>query len=502
MQELSEKFRELFQGSEKAHGFFEISKDRGDGKKQGTAKTIKTAGPSSGLWKSHLEGQYGLGVIPIDEKNNCRWGCIDVDVYPLDLSALVSKIELLKLPLVTCRSKSGGAHVFLFTSEPVEAGEMQDKLREIAAGLGYSGLEIFPKQREVLVSRGDIGSWLNMPYFNGKTSTRYGLSTEGKALTQEEFLVFAEARKVTPDELEALKIASSDDAADGPPCLQILLKQGFPEGTRNNGLFNIGVYLKKAHPDHWEIKLEEYNRKYLIPPLPAQEVLGLIQQHKKKDYNYKCSDEPIRSYCNSVKCRTCKFGIGELSETPTYSSLAKLDTDPPLWFMSINDKRLELTTEELQNQLKFQRACMDNLNVMPPRMKEAQWQELIQHLLASGLEVIEVGQDASVLGQFEELLEAFCTDLAQASTREELLRGVPWTSEDRTFFRLKDFNEYLLKHRFLDMKLNQIASRLRDLGAKHTFFNIKGRGVNCWSIPAFIYDEVKLELPEMKEETF
>ena len=502
MRQIAEEFKELFQGSEKAHGFFEINKDRGDGKKQGTAKTVKTAGPSVSLWESHLKGEYGLGVIPIDEKNTCCWGCIDVDVYPLDLPALVIKIESLSLPLVTCRSKSGGAHVFLFTTEPVEAGDMQDKLREIAAGLGYSGLEIFPKQREVLVSRGDIGSWLNMPYFSGKTSTRYGLSPKGKALKLEEFVAFAESRKVPPAKLDQLTIQASEDLAGGPPCLQILLKQGFPEGTRNNGLFNIGVYLKKAHHDNWESFLEEYNRKYLKPPLPAQEVLGLIQQHKKKDYNYKCNDEPIRSYCNSVKCRTCKFGVGELSDAPTYSSLAKLDTEPPLWFMSINDKRLELTTEQLQNQLKFQRACMDSLNVMPPRIKEGKWQELIQHLLSNGLEVIEVGQDASLLGQFEELLEAFCTDLAQASTREELLRGVPWTNEEKTYFRLKDFNEYLLKHRFLDMKINQIASRLRDLGAEHMFFNIKGRGVNCWSIPAFMYEEVELELPDMHEGPF
>ena len=31
--------------------------------------------------------------------------------------------------------------------------------------------------------------------------------------------------------------------ANGPPCLQFLTSKGFPEGTRNNGLFNIGIFL-------------------------------------------------------------------------------------------------------------------------------------------------------------------------------------------------------------------------------------------------------------------
>tara|TARA_R110000796_G_scaffold64152_1_gene148604 strand:+ start:3989 stop:5503 length:1515 start_codon:yes stop_codon:yes gene_type:complete len=504
MIKIAEQFSQLFKGSERAHGFFEIKTDRSDGKKQGKAVTVKTSGPSVELWQKHLQGDYGLGVIPINDDNKCYWGCIDVDVYPLDIVELISNIEKQKLPLVVCRSKSGGAHILLFVSEPVEAGEMQDKLREIAAGLGFGGLEIFPKQRQVLADRGDIGSWLNMPYFGGEDSTRYGLSEKGVSLPIEEFLQYAFSRQLTTgDELFKLEVPTIvDDLEHGPPCLKILLKQGFPEGTRNNGLFNVAVYLQKAHPESWETKLEEYNRKYFKPPLPANEVLALIQQHKKKDYNYKCSDEPIKSYCNSTKCRTCKFGVGEGHNSPLFSSLAKLNTQPPLWFMSVNDKRLELTTEQLQNQIRFQRVCMETLNIMPPKMKEVTWQGLIQQLLDNGLEIIEVSEDASVDGQFNELLESFCTDIAQASTREEMLLGKPWSDKNKTHFRIRDLMDYLQRHRFMEMKTNQVASKLKDMGAEHIFFNIKGRGVNAWSIPAYVSEEAEIELPNMKQDPF
>ena len=88
-------------------------------------------------------------------------------------------------------------------------------------------------------------------------------------------------------------------------------------------MFNVGVYLKKSDPENWQTEIEEYNRKYVHPPLPAQEVLKLIGTLKKKEYNYKCSDEPIKSYCNVAKCRGCKFGVGGGNTTPTFSSLSK-----------------------------------------------------------------------------------------------------------------------------------------------------------------------------------
>ena len=504
MRKIAEQFSQLFKGSERAHGHFEVIKDRGDGKKQGKAITIKTSGPTVDFWEKHLLGNYGLGVIPINDDNMCHWGCIDVDVYPLDIAELVSKIEKLKLPLVVCRSKSGGAHILLFVSEPVGAGDMQDKLREVSAGLGYGGVEIFPKQRQVLADRGDIGSWLNMPYYGGEDSTRYGLSEKGEALNIDDFLTHAISRQLTTvDELFKIEIATVvDDLEGGPPCLKILLKQGFPEGTRNNGLFNVAVYLQKAHPEEWKDRLEEYNRKYFQPPLPAREVMNLISQHEKKDYNYKCNDEPIKSYCNPTKCKTCKFGVGAGHDAPVFSSLAKLNTQPPLWFMSVNDKRLELTTEQLQNQIRFQRVCMETLNVMPPKMKEISWQGLVQQLLENGLEIIEVSEDASVQGQFNELLESFCTDIAQASTREEMLLGKPWTNEGVTHFRIRDLMEYLLRHRFMDMRTNQVASKLKDMGAEHIFFNIKGRGVNAWGIPAYMNEDANIEIPNMRQEPF
>src|SRR5262249_41483247 len=139
------------------------------GKAEGKAFTLP--GPATPeLWEQHLSGAgHGLGIIPLMGDNTVLWACIDIDVYNIDHRNLCDKINALKLPLVVCRSKSGGAHCFVFLAQPEPASEVRPLLEEWAALLGHGGCEIFPKQVE-RYDEHDVGNWLNMPfYFAEKT---------------------------------------------------------------------------------------------------------------------------------------------------------------------------------------------------------------------------------------------------------------------------------------------------------------------------------------------
>jgi len=101
-----------------------------------------------------------------------------------------------------CRSKSGGAHVFLFSDQPVAAERMRDKLTEIKTLLGYGGSEVFPKQIQ-LKSADDTGNFLNLPYFNGDDTTRYAFKQDGEAATLEEFYsIYTEIKQQTLQKLK------------------------------------------------------------------------------------------------------------------------------------------------------------------------------------------------------------------------------------------------------------------------------------------------------------
>ena len=99
---------------------------------------------------------------------------------------------------------------------------MQDKLTQIKAMLGYSGSEVFPKQTE-LKSQDDTGNFLNLPYFKGNDTTRYAFNNNGEAVNLDGFYNLYNLKKITPQQLEELKIKRPETPySDGPPCIELM----------------------------------------------------------------------------------------------------------------------------------------------------------------------------------------------------------------------------------------------------------------------------------------
>ena len=189
------RFKGIFEGNNSAYGRLILSGKKDSRGKEKGKPWIKRETPTEQVWIDHIEGKQdndgkllpALGIIPINEDNKCKWGCIDVDVYNLDHKKVIDKIKELKFPLITFRSKSGGAHLFLVADKFIPAFLMQDKLRQMSEALGYEGSEVFPKQTELLTERGDVGNFLNLPYHDGTKGLRYALDEDGKALSLESF---------------------------------------------------------------------------------------------------------------------------------------------------------------------------------------------------------------------------------------------------------------------------------------------------------------------------
>ena len=201
------KFKNIFEGLKIAYGQYQKGDVAANGDKQKGKAFIVRQNVSDDLWEKHLQGEGpALGIIPITEDNTCRWGCIDIDEYNFDHSKLIQSIRTFNFPLIVCRSKSGGAHVFLFTKEFISAALMQTTLKKFAKVLGYEGSEIFPKQTEILVERGDTGNFLNLPYYNGTKGLRYAINDNGSSCTLEEFYQLYDVHSCSEEEVKKIKV--------------------------------------------------------------------------------------------------------------------------------------------------------------------------------------------------------------------------------------------------------------------------------------------------------
>ena len=96
-----ERFKDIFTGLERAHGVTKVGHSNGNGTKVQGKSFIKRDTVTDELWQNHLQGVESLGIIPINDDNQCQWGCIDIDSYAgFDHKKLVNKIKNLDLPLV------------------------------------------------------------------------------------------------------------------------------------------------------------------------------------------------------------------------------------------------------------------------------------------------------------------------------------------------------------------------------------------------------------------
>jgi hypothetical protein len=504
LRRLAVQFAALFAGLSRAHGKWELDgRTDARGKKQGKALTIRQPA-SPELFEQHLNGAYHLGVCPIRENNTCVFGAIDIDSYQtFDINALAEKAAGLNLPLIICRTKSGGAHCYLFCREEVPADVVRSKLMEMAEALGYSGVEVFPQQTR-LAGPNDLGNWINLPYFDVAKTERYAV-VAGEKLSANKFLEVCAMLAVTEAELRALNLNDdpkfSEQLKGAPPCLRTLVARGgIPEGARNNGLFDIGVYLRKRFGETWENYFDQYNQDFVTPPLNSKEVQALIRSVNKVKYEYKCGDSPINSVCNRQICLTREFGIGSGDSDPgvVFGPLVKLNTEPPLWIWDVNGERLELTTEQLKDQGRCHTRIMEVLNVWPYMIKPKAWADLIRDKLVT-VEVVQVPPEATLETQVMAILEQYCTGKAQARHPDEMLQNKPWTDPDTglTYFRGLGFKQEL-QRQHITIDDRKMWGMMRRLGVGHKFFNLKGKGCNMWSIKSYAKQTDDFAVPRVE----
>lgn len=478
---LAEVFFELYAGLDRAYGKNQTS-TLFDAKNKRKSKNHTIHQPYTvSLWDSHLKGVEGLGVIPITDDATCNWGAIDVDIYPLDLAELEQKVKTINIPAVVLRTKSGGAHITVYFKEMQACKDVRNRMAELSHVLGLGEREIYPKQVK-LANSADVGNWLNMPYFNalGSGTERYAI-IDGKEATIDQFL--AHVKTIRLESIDDLEIPiTSTEMDDGPPCLQRIIEIKAGPGERNSVLFNMGVYVRLKHESDWEKYLEECNYKYLQPPLSHKEVGAMVKSLEKKNYTYTCNNVPISNHCNKEVCKNREFGISAFEHIDVgiiVDSITKMTSEPPMWVLSLEGVRSEVETEELLDQNKFRRVCVNAINKIPGRMKADDWDKFIRTKLAE-IEIIDAPKETRMSESVVSMLPQYLGSVPEGFSDRDLTMG-RWV-KNSTGFKMEGrcFMDYMTR---MQMKVDPRKMWLALLGIGVTT-DVKG----VWHIPTTLFD--------------
>lgn len=467
--ELVERFANLFAGGQLGYGLWD---------KQKGARTVHEP-PSISNYEAHLNGEIGLGVVPVQENGTCRFAAIDIDVDTIDHAQLFTSVSKRRLPLVVCRSKSGGAHLYTFMAQGYPAAVVTDVLKKWATLLGYPRAEIFPKQN--VIGSNNVGSWINLPYFSGDNSTRHAWGPNGM-VPLEEFLGsitwFHPDAKVD----ETVETSSFERM---PPCLAHLSKIGVQEGGRNNALTNFAIFFRKVNPDTWIQDTIDHHTSCFDPPLGDQEIRSTLRSINTRGYmSYTCGQEPLCSNCDRPTCEGLEFGVKHRPWTDSrefdsniVTDVRKILTDPPTFELAVNGRELKLDFEQLYNYREYAKVVLERLNLaINPNKKQGQWVLELKELLRNAT-MVEVPDNASLDGRVMEHVQEFLARYKLAQNREDLARGLPVQINGSVYFRSIDVLKYLEGYRikYPDHKLHAL---LRKYGVEGKMISIGGKKLN------------------------
>lgn len=476
LQENNDKFVDvfliLFDGYERGFFNFEFTSNVSSSGKVETKNYFSDQELKYKHIVGHLKGIKGVAAIPLRSNSSIKFACIDVDDYNIDLNLLDEQIINNELPLILCRSKSGGAHLFIFfENEQKDVKKVVQLLEHYAKDiLGLKKYEIFPKQTR-RTTEDEAGNGINLPYFGyyknvvQKECKEYCINN-GRNVSFEEFVKLCEAVCVRDNEIDFTKetaIAENNNKMlvinpeyyDAPPCIIQLMVNKIQSGERSNALFSIGVYLNKKFPDDWEERLSSLNQILCVNPLDEDALDNtIIKTLRKKDYFYKCNDLPLKLFCNKSACKKCKYGISCVKDNASIiSNLSCIKSTPSVlagssnsicWFITINDKfQIKLTTEQLNNVTKLKH-CIQEQAGINISLKKEEWEARLNELFID-LKSIEVGDSYSAKERFLSIFKDYL--LRKRSTiAESILKGKVFEYEEKgekkLGFKFDKFYEY------------------------------------------------------------
>jgi hypothetical protein len=239
----------------------------------------------------------------------------------------------------------------------------------------------------------------------------------------------------------------------------------------------------------------------MTKPLSYTQVEKTIKQHTKTDYNYKCKDQPMCAFCNAPACRQRQFGIGGSYEHK-FSDLKKYQSENSIWYLNVDGHTVVVTTKQLYNQNEFVLACFDQTNIILNEIPKQEWKRKIQEL-ADAVEVIEMGEDVTLHGRFDQHLFSFVNDQGKAEHVDEINYGKAFEEDGYIYFKMEFLISYLEKQRFKGFDSTRIAARLNDIGAENTRKYIEKVQRRVWKMKSdwFKKRDSELPLPEKKLET-
>ena len=493
-----DEYIKLFSGYDGDFGIADMSKAKLDSERNKLKPDYEWAGrPITPVdYKNHIDGKISIGIQPCRLDKTAQFACIDIDpknYSEFKVQDYLEKFEKYKLPLVPLLSKSGGLHCYLFLKEPIPAADIIEALKAFLLPLELKpNTEIFPKQKELKEDeKGDIkpGNFINLPYYNNGTTTRYAVDKNNSKLSFEQFIKLANQSIITRQELDAkveeahknILLGSNPEFSDGPPCLARCSKSKLDDG-RDRFMYNYMVFAKKKYKDKWHDFVAKANYAYLENPWDKAKLDQKLKAWDKETAGHTCYEDPIQDKCMRSLCYSRPFGIksDSINAFPEITDFQKINYEQPEYRFNVvlpNDDKCEVVIPNLKlmtNQKELLSFIWDQAEIYPEPLKPKDFRAKLNEWKKNG-QTIKPPEGTHIDDILKEELYQYCVNSVEAKTRLAIRTGGCFTEEGHHYFKFTSFMTHLGPGWKIDQQ--KIAQKLKDkckVEFSHSF-NIDGK---------------------------
>ena len=259
------------------------------------------------------------------------------------------------------------------------------------------------------------------------------------------------------------------------------------DNNRNNTFFNVAMYLhRRMSPNDHDALLEgpvgvEFDDLLVTTHSDwmkatknsgiKSELPTLKKQGRKGKWGYKCTTEPLKSYCDRRLCYKRKFGVGTMATDSPFAitGFTVVTSEERQYYLTIGEHRVHIPdAQTLGSQALFGQQILNQTDRMWRSLQDAKYKEMIDALLESA-DRIAPPPDSDSLAILRNALYDFVHDMKSEKGKNDsafFTGRVLWAEDELSaLFKLDKFVQHLRGAGHIMFTPQMVAKRLTsDLG--------------------------------------
>jgi hypothetical protein len=168
---------------------------------------------------------------------------------------------------------------------------------------------------------------------------------------------------------------------------------------------------------------------------------------------------------------------------PAITTIRKYQSDPPIFFVTVDEDTIEVDAPTLHDHEKFSVVCMTELGTPLIPVGKLIWRKQLAKLMKN-MDYIKAPDDTKVDIQLKEILTDFIS--RDGKDWDSILKRKPYTEQGVSYFKFKDFWLYLIRTKSWSEKTypkNKTIRLLEDLfKARQEVKKITEKSVKVWAV--------------------